>query len=299
MSAGAVPPPYEGLGEPIRGPRALTGDWPRFFHLTFNIARNDWKLRFYGSALGVVWQLVRPLMLFTVLYLFFTKISHVDSQKGPNDKFYGAQLLGSIVLFTFYAEATAGAVRSVVDHEGLVRKIQFPRMVIPMSVVLFTMFNLALNLVVVFIFALVSGVRPMLSWLELPVILLFLTIFCMGLSMLLSAAFVYFRDIQPIWDVVNQIVFYASPVIIGYGSLLIAQSEGRISSTVVHIYEMSPLAVAMQQFRHAIITHGTPSSENAMGGWSHMAIPVALVLLTFVLGFYVFNRVAPKVAEIL
>ena len=160
--------PYESLGRPIRGPRALTDDWARFWHLTFNIARNEWKLRFFGSVLGYLWQLVRPLLLFGVLYVFFTMIADVGA--GPARAiFYGAQLLGSIVLFTFFAEATAGAVRSVVDNESLVRKIQFPRMVIPLSVVLLAMFNLALNLVVVFVFAL-SGVRPMLTWLELPLI---------------------------------------------------------------------------------------------------------------------------------
>ncbi|HWF54043.1 MAG TPA: ABC transporter permease [Solirubrobacteraceae bacterium] len=296
MSATALPSPTsdEVLGEPIQGPRALTGDWRRFWHLSFNIAKTDWKLRFYGSALGVVWQLVRPLMLFGVLYVFFTKIGHVNSTTGVGSQYYGAQLLGSIVLFTFWAESTAGSVRCVVDHEALVRKIQFPRLVIPMSVVMFTMFNLALNLIVVLIFTLASGVRPMASWVELPLILLMLGVFAAGTSMLLSAAFIYFRDIQPIWDVVNQIVFYASPVMISYATVQL-----HLSRTLLHIYEMSPLAVVMQQFRHAMITHGTPSAPNAMGGWSHMVIPVGIVIITFVAGFYVFNRVAPKVAEIL
>ena len=151
------------LGQPIRGPRALTDDWSRFWHLTYNIARNEFKLRFFGSVLGYVWQLMRPLLLFGVLYVFFTKVAQVNRLHGPANKFYGAQLLGSIVLFTFFGEATGGAVRSVVDRENLVRKIQFPRLVIPLAVVLLAMFNLALNLIVVLIFALSEGVRPMLT----------------------------------------------------------------------------------------------------------------------------------------
>ena len=103
----------------------------------------QWKLRFFGSALGYVWQLVRPLLLFAVLYVFFTVIAHVGVGQGPASDYYGAQLLGSIVLFTFFSEATGGAVRSVVDNETLVRKIQFPRMVIPLSIVLLALFNLA------------------------------------------------------------------------------------------------------------------------------------------------------------
>ena len=107
-----------------------------------------------------------------------------------------------------------GSIRSVVDSETMVRKIQFPRMVIPLSNVLLALFNLSLNMIVVLIFALIEGVRPMLSWLEVPLIIGLLVVLCTGIAMLLSALFVYFRDIQPIWEVVNQVLFYASPVII-------------------------------------------------------------------------------------
>ena len=121
---------------------------------------------------------MRPLLLFGVLYVFFVVIFHVgQGQRRRRGDFYGAQLLGSIVLFTFFSEATGGAVRSVVDRENLVRKIQFPRLAIPISVVLLALFNLGLNLIVVMIFALAAGVRPMLSWLELPLILAMLAVF--------------------------------------------------------------------------------------------------------------------------
>ncbi len=164
-------PPYESLGRPIHGPGALTGDWRRFWHLTFNIAVMQWKLRFFGSALGYLWQLVRPLLLFLVLYVFFTKVAQVGTAVAPATTTTAPSCSASIVLFTFFGEATMGAVRSVVDNEALVRKIQFPRMVIPLSIVLLSFFNLCLNLIVVTIFALLAGVRPMLTWLEVPLII--------------------------------------------------------------------------------------------------------------------------------
>lgn len=291
MSATSRAVPYEALGRPIRGPQALTDDWSRFWHLTFNIARTQWKLRFFGSILGYFWQLVRPLLMFAVLWLFFTKIGHIGSQPGTGGH-YGAQLLGSIVLFTFFAEATGGSVRSVVENEALVRKIQFPRMVIPLSVVLLALFNLGLNLIVVLIFALGSGVRPMLSWLELPLLVALLAVFATGLAMLLSSLYVYFRDVAPIWDVVSQVLFYSSPVIVP----LIAVQR-KVSSTVLHLYMLNPLATVFQQFRHAVITHRTPGAAALLG--SHLAVlePVAVVLVVFALGFVVFNRTAPFVAE--
>jgi ABC-2 type transport system permease protein len=285
-------PGVEELGRPITGPRALTDDWSRFWHLTYNIARNEFKLRFFGSALGYLWQLVRPLLLFTVLYVFFTKIAHVNREHGPGNQYYGAQLLGSIVLFTFFAEATGGAVRSVVDRENVVRKIQFPRMVIPLSVVLLASFNLALNLVVVLLFALIEGVQPMLSWLELPLIVAFLAVFATGFAMLLSALFVSFRDIQPIWEVATQILFYASPVIISVETV-----REKLSTTMLHVYMLNPLAVDFQQFRHAMITHKTLSAAEAIGGWTALLAPLGIVVAIFAIGFTVFNRSAPMVAE--
>jgi ABC-2 type transport system permease protein len=284
--------PYEALGRPIRGPRALTDDWGRFRHLTYNIAVTQWKLRFFGSALGYVWQLVRPLLLFTVLYIFFTQIGHVGIGQGPSAKFYGTQLLGSIVLYTFFLEATMGSVRSVLDNETLVRKIQFPRLVIPLSVVLLALFNLSLNLVVVLIFALIQGVRPMLSWLELPLILGLLFLLTTGIAMLLSALFVYFRDVQPIWEVVSQVIFYSSPVIIPVTEVI-----QKLSRPLVHVYMLNPLAVVLQQFRHAMVTHATPSSGAVLGSQLALLEPIAITVAVFVLGFVVFNRTAPHVAE--
>ncbi len=284
--------PYESLGRPIRGPRALTGDWRRFWHLTLNIAITQWKLRFFGSALGYLWQLVRPLLLFLVLYVFFTKVAHIGVGGGPEYDYYGAQLLGSIVLVTFFGESTMGAVRSVVDNEALVRKIQFPRMVIPLSVVLLSFFNLCLNMIVVTIFALAAGVRPMLTWLEMPLIVGLLVVLCAGIAMLLSALFVYFRDISPIWEVLNQVIFYASPIIIPITTI-----QAHLSPTLLRIYMLNPLAVIFQQFKHAFITHATPSAGALLGSMAALAAPVGIVLAIFVIGFWVFNRTAPRVAE--
>jgi len=290
--------PFEGLGRPIKGPGALIRDWRRFWHLTYNIARNEFKLKFFGSVLGYVWQVMRPLLLFGVLYVFFVVISHVGRGGKPSEHAYGVQLLGSIVLFTFFAEATGGSVRSVVDRENLVRKIQFPRLVIPLAMVLLSFFNLMMNLVVVLIFALISGVHPMLSWLEVPLILAMLVLFSTGMAMLLSALFVRFRDIQPIWEVVSQIVFYGSPVIIPIQKVRETLIEGHHHDQLLyHLYMLNPLVTVFQQFRHAVVTHATLSAGQALGSWAALLEPLALVLAVFALGFWVFNRSAPFVAE--
>jgi ABC-2 type transport system permease protein len=276
----------------VYGPSAISGDLRRFFSLTFTLARTEFKLRFFGSVLGYLWTLVRPLLLFGVLWVFFTKVGHVNSSTNPSERFYGAQLLGSIVLFTFFAEATSGAVRSMVERENLLRRVRFPRLVIPASVVLLALFNLGLNLIVVMIFALAAGVRPMLSWLELPLIVLALAVLAAGMAMLLSALFVHFRDTQPIWEVLSQILFYASPVIIS-----IITVKEKLGRSLLHVYMLNPLAVIFQQFRHAIVTHATPSAGQVLGSWSSLLPPLAIVAALFCIGFIVFNGAAARIAE--
>jgi ABC-2 type transport system permease protein len=284
------------LGRPIAGPSALTDDWSRFWHLVYNIARNEFKLKFYGSVLGYLWQVVRPLMLFGVLYIFFVVIIHVGRGGTAGEHHYGAQLLGSIVLFTFFSEATTGAVRSVVDRENLVRKIQFPRLAIPLSVALLAFFNLILNLVVVLVLSLAEGVEPAWTWLMLPLLLLLLVVFSSGIAMLLSALFVSFRDVQPIWDVLGQVLFYASPVIIPVEN--VHKRLGEIGAPwLMHIYMLNPLAVIFQEFRHAMVNPASVSASAAAGGWLPLLAPLAIVFALLALGFYVFNRSAPRIAE--
>jgi ABC-2 type transport system permease protein len=297
LSEPIVPAVSEPMGQEIRGPRALGESWSRFWQLTYNIARSEFKLKFFGSALGYVWQVMRPLLLFGVLYLFFVEIFHVDRAKGAAGHFYGVQLLGSIVLITFFNEATGGSVRSVVDRENLVRKIQFPRLAIPLSMVMLALFNLGLNVVVVMIFAVASGVHPMLSWLELPLILLMVSVLATGVAMLLSALFVRFRDIQPIWEVVLQILLYASPVIIPAETVRRELAHGSFHHILYHIYTLNPLVAVFQQFRHAMINHATLSAGQIMGSWTALLEPLALAAVIFVLGFWYFNREAPHIAE--
>ena len=300
LSEPPAPPPLtlsDAMGQPIRGPRALGDSWPRFWHLAYNIARSEFKLKFFGSALGYLWQVMRPLLLFGVLYVFFVVVFHVDKAKGAAGHFYGAQLLGSIVLFTCFGEATSFAVRSVVDRENLVRKIQFPRLAIPISVVLLALFNLALNLVVVMVFALIEGVRPMFSWLELPLIILMLTVLTTGVAMLLSALFVRFRDISPIWEVFSQILFYSSPVIVPAEAVREKLAHGSLDHFLYHIYTLNPLVAIFQQFRHAVINRSALSAGQIMGSWAALLEPMALVAAIIVIGFWVFNREAPHIAE--
>ena len=275
-------------GRPLAGPTALGGDAARFWRLTWTLAVTNFKLRFYGSALGYLWQLMRPLLLFGVLYVVFTEFVRL----GDGVRHYPVVLLTGIVLFTFVSEATSGGVTSIVQSEALIRKVEFPRMAIPCSLVLTALFNLGLNLLAVVLFAVISGVDFHTSLIQLPVIVVALTAFVLGIVLLTSALYVRYRDVQPIWDVALQMLFYGTPVL--YPIEIVQERSATAAEWLV---TLNPFAAIVQQARHAAIDPTAPSAAAAAGGWGHLAITGLITLAILVAGFLVFRRRAPYVAE--
>ena len=272
-------------GRLVPGPSAMGGDWRRLLHLTRLLAVTDFRLRFFGSALGYLWQVMHPLLLFGVLYLVFTEVVRL----GEGVAFYPVALLSGIVLFVFLSESTGQAVQSLVEREPIVRKIQFPRLAVPLSTVLTALFRLSLNLLVVLAFLLASGGEVRLSWLEIPLLVLLLTLMAAGLAALLSALYVHVRDVKPIWDVVLQLLFYGSPI---FYTIEIVPSQ-----TLRDLLLLNPFAAIIQQFRHAVIDPSHPSVAQAMSSDALAVVPLILIVLIAVVGLTYFNRKAPRIAE--
>jgi ABC-2 type transport system permease protein len=283
------PPLPPGLGAPIKGPTAMGSDFGRMLRLTWTLAVTDFKLRYFGSALGYLWSLVQPLMLFGVLYVVFSVLLDFSG----SEKYYPVALLAGIVMFNFIAEATSGSVRSIVSREPLVRKIEFPRLAVPLSTVLTALFNFTLNLVPVFVFLVIAGGTPRWTWFELPLIVAVLTMWLAGIAMFLSAMFVRYRDIEPIWSVVLQVMFYATPIF--YTLDTVGQKTG--DTWVGNLLMINPFATLLQQLRHAVIDPSHMSAAAAIGGTWRLAAPLLVIVLTCAIGWTVFSRMAPKVAE--
>ena len=287
MSAhAAARSPEPGLVE-MKGPSATSGDWPRFYHITRTLAVMDFKVRFYDSALGYLWTLMKPLLFFGVLYVVFSLIVRI----GDDVEHYPAMLISGIVLFFFFSESTGKGVTSVVDSENLVRKIHFPRMVIPLSSVLTNTFFLLLNLIAVFVFFAIDRVEIRASWVQLPLLLILLFLFTTGVTMLLSVLYVPARDIKPIWEVASQALFYLTPVL--YPISLVAEQHEKLANLVM----VNPIAAIIQQSRHAMIDPAQPSAAEAIGGAPRLLIPLGILVGTFLFGLWLFNRMAPRIAE--
>ncbi|MBN8867465.1 MAG: ABC transporter permease [Solirubrobacterales bacterium] len=270
--------------KPVPGPSALGGGWKRFLDLLWLISVNDFKKTYFGTVLGYVWSLARPLMLFAVLLFVFTKVFRV----GSDTPHYPVLLLFNIVMITFVQEATLASVVSVVNQEGIVRKTHFPRLVIPLSVVMTSLFNFGTNLIIVVVFVIAFGVPITWTWLLFPVIVLLLFVFTLALSTLLSALYPRFRDIGIIWSVLVTALFYATPVL---------YPMNIVPDRYVDIVMANPLAPIFQQARHWVIDPSAPTAAAAAGGWVHLLPAIAIFIGLCVISVLVFRREAPRIAE--
>jgi ABC-2 type transport system permease protein len=268
----------------VPGPGALGGGWRRSLDLLYVIAVTSFKQTYFGTALGYLWSFVRPLLLFAVLYTVFTKVFRF----GAGIPHYAVMLLMNIVIFGFFQEATMTAVGSIVGQESIVRKTQFPRLVIPLAVVLTSFFNLILNLIVVVIFLLAFGVSPMWTWLLFPVLLVPLVVITVAVSMIVASLFPRFRDIAIIWTVFSTALFYATPVLFPVSLL---------HGAIRHIILINPLAPIFELARKWIIDPHAPGPAAAAGGYAALIPCVAIFLAVCLLAVWIFNREAPRVAE--
>jgi ABC-2 type transport system permease protein len=267
-----------------RAPGARMRDPRRVLSLSWTLAFTDWKLRFYGSVLGYVWTLARPFAFFGVIYFVFTEIAHL----GTGVKNYAPYILLSMVLFQFFGEVTNNSVVCLTTRENLLRKMRFPRLVIPLSVIITALLNLGMTLLAVMVFAVISGVTPGWGWFELPLLVALLAAFSGGVGMLLSVLFVRYRDVQPIWEVFTQMLFYASPILY-------------VATTVPDQYQRpylaNPIASILTEMRHALLDPTAAGAAEAIGGWTRLLIPLGIVAVSVVAGIWAFRHEAPRIAE--
>lgn len=281
-----TPTPIGPLRE-VRGPSALGGGRRRFFDLLWLMSVTEFKRTYFGTVLGYLWSLVRPLILFAVLLFVFTQVFRVGSELHN----YPVLLLLGIVLYTFFQEATSNSVTSVAAQEGVVRKTQFPRLVIPLSTVITSAFNLGLNLVVVFVFILAWGVDPTWTWLLFPLALLALFVFSSAVGMMLSVLYVRFRDVAIIWAVFAQVLFYGTPILYPLGP------KGLEKPGIEKLLMINPLAVIFEQVRVWVVEPGAPTAATAAGGALYLLPAAAIFIAVCVFGAWIFNRDAPRIAE--
>jgi len=251
------------------------------------LTKTDFKLRYQGSMLGYLWALLRPLMMFAILYVVFSKLLRF----GNDIPHYSVYLLTGTTLWSFFTECTSQGIQAMLARGDLIRKISFPKYIVVVSTTFTALINLAINLVVVVIFALINGVTPSLTWLIVPALILELYMLSLGIAFLLGAINVKYRDVMSIWDVCIQALFYAVPVI--YPVSMVASSSVWAAKLIL----LNPIAQVIQDVRYCLITTETTTVWNFLGNPAMMVIPVVIVVVVLAWGSLYFRKKSKFFAE--
>ena len=248
----------------------------------------DFKLRYQGSVLGYLWSLLKPLMLFAIMYVVFVHFLRF----GAGIQHFAVSLLLGIVLWTFFVEATSQGMQAIVGRGDLIRKINFPKYIIVISATISALINLILNLVVVFAFMLFDGVDFKWSGLYFPLNVLELYVFALAIAFFLSAAYVKYRDISHIWEVLLQGVFYATPI------LYPLQMVIKFNLLAAQLLMLSPIAVILQDARYNLVSHtSTITNTQIIDNQLLIILPHLVVIATVVFAVFYFKKNQKYFAE--
>ena len=256
------------------------------------LVKTDFQLRYQGSFLGMVWSVLKPLMLFAVMYVVFVKFLKF-SDGTPT---FPISLLCGTCLWSFFSESTSMGMRAIVDRGDLLRKIHFPNYIIVASTTMGSMISLGINLVVVILFGFFAHAHY--SWRILLVPLSIIQLYCLGLgvALLLGSLYVYFRDVAHIWEVVLQAMFYATPII--YPISMVAQNKE--ISWAADILMLNPTTQTIMDNRHNMLSpEYVPTVWTMVDNKLLCLLPYVLSAVILWLGIHVFRKYSAKFAEVL
>ena len=261
------------------------------------LVKTDFKLRYQGSFLGIMWSVLKPLMLFVVMYLVFARFLRMTDGTPT----YPVVLLLGTCSWQFVMESTNSGLRSIVDRGDLLRKIHFPNYIVVVSATVGALISYGINLLVVLVFAFVSHVNFTWRVLWLPVNIIELYAITLALTMIMATMYAYFRDIAHIWEVLSQVIFYAMPII--YPLSFVLQRGGLISK-LGKLELLNPFAQAIQDIRHNLIAPETqPTVWNLYGnsfkGWCGKLLPIVLTGLILWFAIWLFRRNSRRFAEVI
>jgi ABC-type polysaccharide/polyol phosphate export permease len=248
-----------------------------YIYLTLVMAITDFRVKYDNSALGYLWSLLKPLLMFGTLYLVFSVFIRWDVEN------YKLHLLLGIILWNFLAEVTLQSMVLLEAKAAIIKKIYFPRWVVIIASSLTSLLTLFLNIVVFFFFFIFSDPPFCTSALLLGLYLIELYFFSVGVALLLSALYPKFRDIHHIWEVFVQLGFWVTPII--YPISVVPEKY--------HAFIfLNPMARIIQGSRQAII--GPPGDFTS---FTNHIILISVAAVFFLAGLTLFNKLSPSFAE--
>lgn len=202
-----------------------------YWHLLREMTRTDFKLRDQGTALGFLWTLLHPALMFTVLYLLFTKWmgKFVDN--------YAPYLIIGIVQYQFFEKTTNYTLSSLKRKSGLVKNFKFPKEIIVLSGVGCHLWSYLLEMAMLLLLLVAVGIRPTWAWLLLPVAMAALALFVLGVSMVLSILAVEYQDLERVWGILTTAGFYLTPIFYPLSVLGESRQKLLMANPMMHLID--------------------------------------------------------------
>jgi lipopolysaccharide transport system permease protein len=258
----------------------------QYRELLRNLVVRDLKVRYKNSILGIAWSWLNPLLMMVVYTVFFTIFLRNSSI--PH---YPVFLLCGLLPWNFFSDSIVQATDSIIGNAHLVKKVYFPREILPISIVLANLVNLLIALPVFFALALFSG-APLTGWvLLLPITILIQVIFTIGLTLFLSTLNVFYRDTQHILRVLTLALFFLTPVF--YPISTVPQEAhvlGISFNAQLWLRRLNPMASIIASYRD-LLYWGAPT------GLDFLLRTAVTALIVLILGYLVFLRYSPRFGE--
>ena len=238
-----------------------------------SLVSKDFKLKYRRSALGIVWSLLNPLLMMIVMAAVFSYMFRFQIEHFP------VYLILGTIMFDFMSKSTTGAMSSILESQSLIKKIRIEKIIFPLEKVVFELLNFGLAMiaaaVVMIFFQVVPSIHAL--W-GLPFIVVVPSIFCVGLSLLISALSVFFRDVMHLWGVLITAWTYATPLFYPYEML-----DGWMQT----IMQFNPMYHFINFFRNIMMWNTTPGALECL-------ICFGMAAVTFLVGFIVFRKTESK-----
>ena len=249
-------------------------DIKRFFPLLKNLVSKDFKIKYRRSFLGVAWSVLNPLFTMLVITTVFGKLLKIQV-----DNFATYYIVG-FAIWNFFAEATSLSLSSIISASSLIKKVYIPKYLFPIEKCLFSLVNFAFTLIAVVIVMLFQGVVPSVTAILFPIPVIYCFIFVCGISLFLSAATVYFRDVQHLYSVLLTALMYLTPIIYPLSLL-----DGY--AFIAKVVRLNPMTHYVEYFRGLIM-------YNTIPGLKENLVCIAMALISFAIGAFVFKKAEGK-----
>lgn len=243
--------------------------------MLYNLVKKDLRTRYKGSVLGFLWTFINPLLQLVVYSAVFSVIMRVNVEN------YSIYLFVALIPWLFFASSIQVSCSSIIANKDLIKKVYFPRIIIPLSVASSAFMNMVFSMVVVFIALEFSGIGFSWNLVFLPVIMILEWFMVIGLCMTFSALNVYFRDLEHILSIIIMAWFYLTPIV---------YTMDMIPQKLLFLFKLNPMTSIIESYRDVLYYQRVPN-------FSSMGINIAYGVVFLLVGFILFQYLQKNFAE--